>query len=813
MILQLHCRRAIGALCVAILSACGGGGGDTAGPGSSPGPGTSGQTNADYFPLAVGNRWLYDDDANNPSQSDVVGTQLIGNDTAMVVQTVEKTGTSDSLYIRKANELVVVPKASDSPLSIAIGPLQRLRFPVVKGDRWVLVDKTLNAVLDFDRDGRYDTVTVHGDATVLGFETVTTPAGTYSLVAHVQTVLTSKATLTSNGQTAIVTSTSDDWYAPDIGPIRNVTNTVGPASNTTITTTVIGWRVGSKRSESVPPTVASKTPSDGTTSAACCLSLSVQFSEAMDQVLTGNSGVSVTDSNGASMPLTVFWKDSRTALVQPSPRLETGTYTARVTTDARDALGNPLATEVSWQFTVDGSGPKVTPVQPLADATEAPLNSPIIFTVDEDIQIATVNTSSVSLSDFNSFIDAAVEVSGRTVTMTPRSALKTGARYRVFVSGVADKYGNLSSASWDFTADPGRFAAPVSLITTAPVTATAIGDIDGDGRNDIVMATGFTFGSPDNLTLFVFRQLANGTYALPQRYTTHAEFNNEIRSLAVVDLDGNGRNEVVAGISGRAIEIYSRQNDGSLISSQIINTTASYAVRLMDMNGDGRPDIVGRPFMGNSIHIWRQSPLGVFDNPIAVAVNIEGFGELAVGDISSDGLPDIVLSSGGTLAILRQLPDRTFGSASYLGVPDGIGSRGVVVGDISGDGRNDIVVALPGSSSLGLFLQNAQGNLDPLKLLTSQYSVSMVQVADIDSDGRLDVVAASPGLPLVIHRQRTDGALGGAEFLQRLPNVNILWQALSVGDVNGDKLPDVIFADVWLRQRVLPASTPPAPGP
>ena len=278
-------------------------------------------------------------------------------------------------------------------------------------------------------------------------------------------------------------------------------------------------------------------------------------------------------------------------------------------------------------------------------------------------------------------------------------------------------------------------------------------------------------------------------------------------------MDGNGRNEVVAGISGRAIEIYSRQNDGFLVSSQIINTTASYAVRVMDMNGDGRPDIVGRPFMGNSIQIWRQSPAGVFDNPIAVTVNIEGFGELALGDISSDGLPDIVLSSGGTLAILRQLPDRTFGSASYLGVPDGIGSRGIAVGDISGDGRNDIVVALPGASSLGLFLQNAQGNLGPLKLLTSQYSVSMVQVADIDSDGRLDVVAASPGLPLVIHRQRADGALGGAEYLQRLPNVNILWQALSVGDVNGDNLPDVLFADVWLRQRVVPTSTPPAPGP
>jgi len=797
-----------------MLSACGGGGGGgSAGLGSSPGSGTAGQSNADYFPIAVGNRWLYNDDANNQSQSDVVGTQLIGQDTAMVVRTVEKTGTSDSLYIRKANELILVPSASDSPLSVAIGPLQRLRFPVTKGERWVLVDKTLTAVSDFDRDGRSDTVTVRGDATVLGFETVTTPAGTYSLVAHVQTVLTSKTTLTSNGQTAIITSTSDDWYAPDIGPIRNVTNTVGPISNTTVTTTVLGWRVDSKRSESVSPTVASKTPSDGTTNGDCCLSLSVQFSEDMDQVLIGNTGFSVTGSGGASMPFTVIWKDSRTAIVQPTPRLESGSYTARVTTAARDILGNPLAAEFSWQFTVDGSGPKVTPVQPLADATEAPLNGPIIFTVDEDIQLATVNSSSVSLSDGNSFIDAEVAVSGRTVTINPRSALKTGVRYRVLVIGVADKYGNLSSASWNFTADPGRFAAPVSLITTAPVTATAIGDIDGDGRNDVVMATGFTFGNPDNLTLFVFRQLADGSYGLPQRYPTHAEFNSEIRSLAVVDLDGSGRNAIVAGISGRAIEIYRRQNDGSLASSQIINTTASWAVRVLDINGDGRPDIVGRPLSGNAIQIWRQSPVGIFDNPIAVPLNIGAGGELAVGDINGDGRPDIVVPSGQTIAILRQLPEGSFGSASYLDVPDVFSARGVVIGDINGDGRNDIVIALPGSSSLGLLLQNAQGGLNPLTLLRSQYSISMVQVVDIDNDGRLDVVAAPEGgWELALHRQRADGTLGGAELFQRLPNTS-RWQVLSVGDINGDKLPDVLFEGVWLRQRVVPASTPPAPVP
>jgi methionine-rich copper-binding protein CopC len=793
-----------------VLAGCGGGG-----SGGSGGSGAGGSAvTVDYFPLSVGDRWLYADAGNGPTRVDVIGTKTVAQGNALVVQTVDKDGTSNELYVRSANELLLLPDTGADALTKAIGPLQILRFPVVAGDHWVLVDKTLVAVEDVDGDGRPDTVAVRAEATVLGFETVVTPAGTYDQAAHVRTVLTERVTLAANGVEVTATITSDDWYAPNIGPVRNTLQVVYPNTSSTATNDVTGWRVGTRRSESVPPYVVSKTPDAGSTASGCCVSLSLQFSETMDQKSTNTSGFQLIGPDGKGVLLQPVWRDGKNVVLQPNSPLASGSYTARVTTTAQDLVGNGLATDLSWQFSVDASGPAVIPVQPLANASEVPLTTKIVFTLDEDPKLATVNASTVLLSSAKGYISVDITLVGRTVTITPRTPLEMATNYTVSAIGIADQYGNLSRGSWTFRTDPGRFAAPVSLIPTAPVTANAIGDVDGDGRNDVVMATGFNWKSPDDFSLFVIRQLPDGSFAPPQRYATHAEYGAEMYSVQVVDLDGKGRNAVVVSSSGKSIEIFRRQDDGSLSSSQVITTVASYRMRVADMNGDGRPDIIGIPFIGKA-QIWYQAPDGSFGAPVVVAVEVIGWGDLAVGDISGDGRPDIVVTTvpgypDKQFATVLQLPDGSFGVANYQSLPGYPTTRGVSIGDINGDGRNDVVIALPHASSVALLLQDAQGNLGPPTLLRSVYSLSTLTLADIDGDGRLDLVATADGGGwLELRRQRVDGSLGGAEIFPRNTGPSQLG-LLSAGDVNGDGLPDIVFADAWLRQRPVPASVPPA---
>lgn len=88
-------------------------------------------------------------------------------------------------------------------------------------------------------------------------------------------------------------------------------------------------------------------------------------------------------------------------------------------------------------------------------------------------------------------MNVSVSRAGRTVTETPQVPLQTGAQYQVAVMGIADSLGNRTSASWRFSADPGRFAAPQSLLSGAPVTAVAIGDVNSDGRVDVVFGNGW----------------------------------------------------------------------------------------------------------------------------------------------------------------------------------------------------------------------------------------------------------------------------------------------------------------------------------
>ena len=816
-------RRLLALTTALTVSACGGGGGGS----SAPEPAVGAVPGADYYPLAVGDRWLYVDGSGAKSTIRVTGTQPVTGGTATVVRTVDSTGTVDDLYLRTTSGVTLLPGASADAITAALGPLQILRLPIAAGDHWVLVDKTLTAIEDLDGDGRADTVVVHAEASVLGFESLATAAGNYTQVAHVQTVLTQVVKLSSNGQSVTVTATSDDWYAPDIGPVRNLSTITGNGTNSRTDTGITGWGLGTVRSEYIAPTVTAKTPDGGSLSGGCCATLTVTFSEAMDASSLDKAGWIITGPGGQGIAGTVQWQaDGRTATFVPSSALASGSYAARVTTAAQDQVGNPLAAEVAWQFSVDASGPTVTPVQPLADAVEVPLDTKIVFMLDEDPDPKSIATATIRLSNLSAaqFVDTTVSVSGRTVTVTPLAPLQTAARYQLLVGGIADKFGNPSAAvSWTFSADPGRFAAAEVLIPNGHVTAVAVGDVNGDGRADVLMATGFNFGSADDFKLFVFLRRADGTLAAPQRYATVAGYGAEILSLSVADLDGAGRKAVVAASWGNAIQIFRQQPDGSLASSLTIATPASYVVRVADMDGDGRLDLVGRPFNGGAVQIWLRTAQGSFSPPVAVPVTVGGYGDMAVGDINGDGRNDIVVVSSEavadqSIAIVLQKADGSYTSPQYRPPPvsgvtyDSI--LGVAIGDVSGDGRNDVVVSLQFSSSVGVMRQDAQGQLGAITTLRASPDATRVLIADIDGDGRLDVVSSAwGGWPLAINRQRSDGSLGGAETYPVSDYGTNSPGLLAVGDVNGDGLIDIVFGNAWLRQRAVLNTAPPAPTP
>jgi uncharacterized repeat protein (TIGR01451 family) len=311
--------------------------------------------------------------------------------------------------------------------------------------------------------------------------------------------------------------------------------------------------------------------------------------------------------------------------------------------------------------------------------------------------------------------------------------------------------------------------------------AAAIGDVNGDGRNDLVVAAGNDGALPG--TLYVLPQGANGSLGAPMPYAIG------IRpiSVALGDLNGDGRIDVAVGnfpSSGTpSIGVLLQNAQGGLNAMTDYPTPNSRVVRTGDVNGDGRTDLVG---LSDDVDILLQTVSGTLAAPVTHPLP-GSYYEFQVADASGDGRDDLVLSSNG-VTVVAQTPGGTFASAvSYPLTPGG--SWGLAIADFNSDGRND--VAFSGGSLVVLY-QTSQGTLfnptfHPL------IGDGPAAAADGNSDGRADAfVLPFVGNLLETYLQTPGGSLA-TEVRDDIPHPGTQNpDALAVGDLNGDGGPDVV---------------------
>ena len=159
-----------------------------------------------------------------------------------------------------------------------------------------------------------------------------------------------------------------------------------------------------------------------------------------------------------------------------------------------------------------------------------------------------------------------------------------------------------------------------------------------------------------------------------------------VGSVAVLDWDGDGIPDVLSGYI--TLHIMPGKGDGTLAPDQ--NCGVGWGA-FADFNQDGRLDIA---WVDSGIHramtifgsgACKFSPRT--DYPLSFEP--AGFG---VGDVSGDGLLDLLVSShGSSTALFLGKGDGTFATASDLNI-DTNGSQ-MFIADVTDDGRADIVVA------------------------------------------------------------------------------------------------------------------------
>ena len=204
----------------------------------------------------------------------------------------------------------------------------------------------------------------------------------------------------------------------------------------------------------------------------------------------------------------------------------------------------------------------------------------------------------------------------------------------------------------------------------------------------------------------------------------------------------------------------------------------------------------------------------------------EGGGKSVTSDLNGDGYKDLVFANfihGSTLA---EIP-----AYIYWGGPDGLNplrrsllpaDRGtaVAVGDITGDGLQDIVVANSGREHLGietpdfshhslaklggprentsyLFQQTEAGfTLNTREIVPTQFAVD-VKIADIDNDGNTEVIfleLGEPGALRILGRKNgkwTQPLIIPVLAPKPLPTGKRIYQEILVKDLNGDGYADI----------------------
>jgi len=243
----------------------------------------------------------------------------------------------------------------------------------------------------------------------------------------------------------------------------------------------------------------------------------------------------------------------------------------------------------------------------------------------------------------------------------------------------------------------------------------ALGDFNRDGKLDVVVADGC--GGCGHRNIAVLLGNGDGTFGLPRTY----DLGGQPQGIAVGDIDGDGKLDVVVGLETIGAQNTSSvvlfgEGDGTFPTSRTLYPAGAYPA-LADVNGDGRLDlIVATPCSNtkctkNGVGVLLGDGHGSFQ-PIQI-YNSGGDDTdfVAIGDLNRDGKPDIFVANYfGKVGTLLGAGDGTF-SPVRLSNPALGGAFSMAVGDVNGDGKPDLLVAIYqlsnfSSGGVGVLLNN-----------------------------------------------------------------------------------------------------------
>jgi uncharacterized repeat protein (TIGR03803 family) len=323
--------------------------------------------------------------------------------------------------------------------------------------------------------------------------------------------------------------------------------------------------------------------------------------------------------------------------------------------------------------------------------------------------------------------------------------------------------------------------------------AVMIGDLNSDGRDDLVVATQTGIYQSAVYKLFVYLQTPDGFLSPAVEYPA----GNSV-SLAIADVNSDGRADLLCSTKKGFQVLYQNQSGTLAAPVEYISSWAGAeggALLVGDFTDDGRPDvalIMSGPNVFPSMEIVQQTP--AHDLVFATRYTAQGY-SLIAGDFNSDGRTDIVTASyNQSFSVFRQLPSGGLAAPDIYTYPAGTSVISVAAGDVNGDGRDDVVVNQEASfPTIGVWLQTACGTLIDGPDYRAYQGATNLETGDFNGDGRADVVVLNGSWEgLSLYLQKSDGSFADREIYPSTYSQENREKYLATGDLNGDGQRDAV---------------------
>jgi len=297
------------------------------------------------------------------------------------------------------------------------------------------------------------------------------------------------------------------------------------------------------------------------------------------------------------------------------------------------------------------------------------------------------------------------------------------------------------------------FAAPIVYQLPGDSTSVAVSDVNGDGIPDIIV------GYRDSNQVSVLLGDGDGTFQRPATYSTGPGATNGNFGLAVADVNGDGKPDIVATTvpdditAAGSLSVLLNNGDGTFGSPTLYTVGHTpTSVAIADVNGDGKPDlIVGNYGDGdyghNNIGVLLGNGNGTFQTQVEYPT--AGGGDnpfsIAVGDLNGDGKLDVVTTNNhdDSVSVLLGNGDGSF--QAPISYAAGNGPDYVTIGDVNGDGIPDLFVVDENSNTntVAVLLGKGDGTFGSPTLYNAPGANFGGAIADINGDGKPDLIAGT----------------------------------------------------------------------